>query len=232
MRHSGFIHYDIIMRILVVSTIVFFVIAIILWFVCTTNNGVIAGTEFYDMKRPVCGAENFDVDSKGNLYFAESGSGTVQIYDKYNQYLYALPLKKDGLISSGMILVRLTETDEIEVFDIRGELVNVYDQQGLLAGQISSKKYFEQNVPECFNAFSYSIEKDGSIYQAQALGFSIFQIYRVNGAESAVVFTSSTDQLCFMAARTLAILCFAAVCAISAINRYIIQKRQGGAKFC
>lgn len=145
------------------------VIAIVICFVMTSyyqNNylaykGSIAGTNFIIQQSLDAGKDGFDADKKGNLYFPiNSPNGTfVDIYDNNGDYLYSLPIKMDG----GAISLKVDEKDNIMVYDVRAEAINVYDQTGALINTIDDKSNIYYS--DFFNT-NYEIEKsNGAIYK-------------------------------------------------------------------
>lgn len=139
--------------------------------------GPVEGTGFIKKELPFVGILPFDIDEKGNIYFAVSGfyyNGIV-IYDSAGNYKYTLP--------QGGEWVKI-KNNEMLVGDAKRHLVAVYSLEGYKLNEITYDAY-GGDTTYYFGGFTEQTLKKGTITYKNNNG----TIIKEEGDKQTVIFT-------------------------------------------
>ena len=127
---------NIIFAILICLLIISTILSLFLWSNIISDGKKIEQTGFVDFRRPIALSNNFDVDSRENIYFASQSSPIIQIFDKNSKYLYSLDLneKLDHNVY-GAKYVRILDDDSIEVYIVRSKEIAKFNKLGFLVDE-------------------------------------------------------------------------------------------------
>ena len=98
--------------------------------------GEVQGTGFIYKEMPGAGSASYDVDSQGKIYFAINNQSfqSIAIYGSGGDYLYTLRIDP----GAGTHFVKIDDQDNIMVYEGKQDVVNVYNQSGILIKTINA----------------------------------------------------------------------------------------------
>lgn len=141
------------LRVLTAILIVLIVVSLTMTIILTQHyesyKGAIKGTGFVYQEFAGAGGISYDIDDFGNIYFAiETTQGRgVTVYNNQGKYIYTLPK-----ITSGGIRVKIDKDNSILVYDIREELIYVYNEKGIVIKVIDDhSQLLRGGFPDSYN---------------------------------------------------------------------------------
>ena len=215
----------IIFAILICLLIVSIILSLFFWSNIISDGKEIEQTGFVDFRRPIALSNNFDVDSRENIYFASQSSPIIQIFDKNSKYLYSLDLNEQlNHNVYGAKYVRILDDDLIEVYIMRSKEIAQFNKLGFLIDeQIVESDEFTSLLHSVIPS-NYRVEKNGIIYHAEPQNNFFSSIYKQDAVTNVLFFKTPIEEVLFMIFRVIAI-CLLIIVIIYKLVDYLRTKR-------